>query len=65
MKFLARKEAKACLRKAGAKNLSPNQKNPPLRTSLRVFSAGICVKKESVAQASHTIQPEQSLAIFE
>ena len=51
MKFLARKEAKTCLRKAGAKN-SPWRtssplwipKNPPRRTSLSVFSVIICVK---------------------
>jgi hypothetical protein len=48
-----------------AKNLIPRPKNPPRRTSLRVLSAGICVKKEIVPQASHTSQPEQSLAIFE
>ena len=50
-KVLARKGAKTCLRKAGAKNspwrTSPPlwiPKNPPRRTSLRVFSVIICVK---------------------
>ncbi len=52
MKFLARKAAKPCLPQAGAKNpslrTSPplwTPKNPPRRTSQRVFSVIICVKR--------------------
>jgi hypothetical protein len=42
-----------------AKNLFPKPKNPPRRTSLRVFSARICVKKSRAPRHTGEITIQQ------
>ena len=55
--FFSRKGAKPCLRKAGAKNLIPKPKNLPRRTSLRIFSAYICVKNLGFVRSTTADRP--------